>query len=149
MEGRFSPGAATVLGAGVASHTCAACAYQAKAHPCRDNGGGSRCGGVSAHLLPTMDLSGECDPGLAHPSQSGYQSWVCERASGELGIGQTTGGLREARGSFASISRPEPQATPPDARVRPGARRASRELGTPAAGVACTSDGAGDPGPVG
>src|SRR5260221_12706977 len=39
MEGRFSPGAATVLGAGVASHACAACAYQTKAHPCRDDRG--------------------------------------------------------------------------------------------------------------
>src|SRR5258708_15393756 len=64
----------------------------------------------------------------AHPAQSGYQSWVCEGASGELRIGQTTGGLREACGSFASISRPEPQATPPDVRVRPAARRVSREL---------------------
>src|SRR5579864_1407678 len=143
MEGRFSFGAAPVLGAGVASHACAACAYQTKAHPCRDNGGGSQCGGVSPNVLSTLDLSGECDPRLAHPAQSGYQSRLCEGASGELGIGQTTGGLREARGSFASISRPEPQATPPDARVRPGARRASRELGTPPAGVAGTSDGAG------
>src|SRR3989442_559924 len=55
MEGRFSPGAATVLGAGVASHACAACAYQTKAHPCRDNGRGSQCGGVSPNVLPTMD----------------------------------------------------------------------------------------------
>src|SRR5712692_6545205 len=135
MEGRFSPGPATVLGAGVASHTCAACAYQAKAHPRRDNGRGSRCGRVSAHLLPTVDLSGECDPRLAHPAQSGYESRVCERARGELGTGQTTDGLSEACGSFAPLSCREPQATPPDARVRPGERRASRELGTPAARV--------------
>src|SRR5712691_11880172 len=83
------------------------------------------------------------------PRESRYQSWVCERARGELGIGQTTGGLREARGSFASLSRPEPPATPPDAHIRPGARRASRELGTAAAGEAFTSEGAGDRGPVG
>src|SRR5260221_226589 len=111
--------------------------------------GGGRRRRVSPNLLPTLELSGECDPRLAHPAQSGYQSRVCERASGELGIGQKTGGLREARGSFASISRREPQATPPDAHVRPGARRASRELLTPTAGVAGTSGGAGDPGPVG
>src|SRR5260370_29930541 len=55
MEGRLSPGAATVLGGGVASHACAACAYQTKAHPCRDNGGGSQCGGVSPNVLPAMD----------------------------------------------------------------------------------------------
>src|SRR6266699_1077033 len=55
MEGRFSPGAATVLGAGVASHACAARAYQTKAHPRRDNGEGSQCGGVSPNLLPAMD----------------------------------------------------------------------------------------------
>src|SRR5229473_340959 len=55
MESRFSPGAATVLGAGVASHACAACPYQTKAHPCRDNGGGSQCGGVSPNVLPAMD----------------------------------------------------------------------------------------------
>src|SRR5216684_1842924 len=149
MEGRFSPRPTTVLGARVASHTCAVCAYQAKAHPRRDHSGGSRRRRTSPHLLPPLELSGECDPRLAHPAQSGYQSWVCEGASGELRIGQTTGGLREAVGSFASISRREPQATPPDVRVRPAARRASRELGTPPAGVASTSDGAGDPGPVG
>jgi hypothetical protein len=60
---------------------------------------------------------GECDPGLAYPSQSGYESWVCERASGELGTGQTTGDLREAPGSFTPIGGTESQATPPDARV--------------------------------
>ena len=88
MEGRFSPKPTTVLGAGVASHTCAVCAYQTKAHPRRDHSGGSRRRRVSPHLLPTLELSGECDPRLAHPAQSGYQSRVCERASGELGIGQ-------------------------------------------------------------
>src|SRR5712692_3178721 len=149
MEGRFSPGPTTVLGARVASHTCAVCAYQAKAHPRRDHSGRSRRSRASTHLLSTVELPGECDPRLAHPAQSGYESRVCERARGELGIGQTTDGLREARGSFASISRTEPQATPPDARVRPGARRASRELGTPPAGVAGTSDGTGDSRPVG
>src|ERR1700694_3994547 len=149
MAGQFSPGPTTVLGARVASHTCAVCAYQAKTHPRRDHSGGSRRSRVSAHLLSTLALSGECDPRLAHPAQSRYQSRVCERASGELGIGQTTGGLREARGSFASISRPEPPATPPDAHIRPGARRASRELGTATAGVAGTSEGAGYRGPVG
>src|SRR5712691_8127283 len=121
MEGRFSPGQATVLGARVASHACGTCAYQAKAPPGGDDSDASRGGGVSAHLLPTMDLSRECDPGLAHPSQSGYQSRLCEGASGELRVGQTAGSLREARGSLASISRTEPQATPPDVRVRPGA----------------------------
>src|SRR5260370_27362505 len=55
MEGRFSPGGATVLGAGVASHACAACNYQTKAHPRRDNGEGSQCGGVSPNVLPAMD----------------------------------------------------------------------------------------------
>src|SRR6266849_8388205 len=55
MESRFSPGAATVLGAGVASHACAACNYQTKAHPRRDNGEGSQCGGVSPNVLPAMD----------------------------------------------------------------------------------------------
>src|SRR5258707_4501442 len=55
MEGRFSPRAATVLGAGVASHTCATCGNPPKAHPRRDNGGGSRCSGGGAHLLPTVD----------------------------------------------------------------------------------------------
>src|SRR5258708_35975601 len=117
MEGRFSPGAATVLGAGVASHACAACAYQTKAHPCRDHGGGSQCGGGSPNVLPAMDLSGECDPRLAHCSQSGYESRICEGASGELGTGQTTGSLGEAPGSFASTGGREPQTAPPDARV--------------------------------
>src|SRR5258706_9463999 len=55
MEGRFSPRAETVLGAGVASHTCATCGNPPKAHPRRDHGGGSRCSGVGAHLLPTVD----------------------------------------------------------------------------------------------
>src|SRR6266852_3843635 len=149
MEGRFSSGQSKFLGAGVAGHADAAYADKTQAHPCRDDSSGSRCGGVSAHVLSTVDLSGECDPRLAHPAQSGYESRVCERASGELGTGQTTDGLREARGSFASLGGREPQATPPDARVRPGARRASRELGTPPAGVAGTSDGAGDSRPVG
>ena len=39
----------------MASHTCAACAYQAKAHPGRDYSGGSRRRRVSPHLLPTLD----------------------------------------------------------------------------------------------
>src|SRR5260370_26330378 len=55
MEGGFSPGAGTGMGAGVASHACAACTYQTKAHPCRDNGGRSQCGGVSPNVLPAMD----------------------------------------------------------------------------------------------
>src|SRR5260221_8047465 len=59
MEGRFSPGAATVLGAGVASNACAACAYQTQAHPYRDNGGGSQCAGVSPNVLPAMDPAWE------------------------------------------------------------------------------------------
>src|SRR5258707_3718622 len=59
MEGRFSPGAATVLGAGVASHACAACAYQTQAHPYRDNGGGSQCAGVSPNVLPAIDPAWE------------------------------------------------------------------------------------------
>src|SRR6266699_4354467 len=54
MEGRFSPRPTRVLGAGVASHACAACAYQTKAHPCRDNGRGSRRSRVSPHVLPAM-----------------------------------------------------------------------------------------------
>src|SRR5436305_7240814 len=121
MEGRFSRGAATVLGAGVASHACAACAYQTKAHPCRDNGGGSQRGGVSSNVLPTLDLSGECDPGLAHSSQPGYESRICERAGGELGTGQTTGGFGEAPGSFTSAGDRESQTAPTDQPVRPGA----------------------------
>src|SRR2546421_11170238 len=129
MEGRFSPGAATVLGAGVASHACAACAYQTKAHSCRDNGGRSQCAGVSPNVLPAMDLSGECDPRLAHSSQPGYESRICERTSGELGTGQTTDGLGEARSSFAPTGGREPQKAPPESRVRPGGRRAKRELG--------------------
>src|SRR5438309_674500 len=148
MESRFSPRPATVLGAAVAGHACTACVNPTKAHRRRDNSSASRCAGVSAHLLPAVDLSGECHPRLAYPSQPGYQSRVCERASGELGTGQTTDGLREAPGTFASTGGPEPQATPPDARVRPGARSASRDLGTAAAGVAGTSDGTGDPRPV-
>jgi hypothetical protein len=46
----------------VASHACTACtacADQTKAHPRRDNGGGSQCGGVSPHVLPTMDPAWE------------------------------------------------------------------------------------------
>src|SRR6266516_4846911 len=148
MEGRFSPGAATVLGAGVASHACTACAYQTQAHPCRDNGGGSQCGGVSPNVLPALDLSGECDPRLAHSSQPGYESRICERASGELGIGQTTDGLGEARRSFAPTGGREPQTAPPDARVQPGARTASRDLGTTAAGLVGASHGNGDHWPV-
>src|SRR5260221_5042836 len=144
MEGRFSPGAATVLGAGVACHACS----QTKAHPCRDNGGGSQCGGVSPNVLPALDLSGECDPRLAHSSQLGYESRLCERGSGELGTGQTTDGLGEARRSFAPPGGREPQTAPPDARVRPGARTASRDLGTTAAGLVGASHGNGDPGPV-
>src|SRR5712691_2590543 len=148
MEGRFSSGAATVLGAGVASHACAACDYQTKAHPRRDNGGGSQCGGVSPNVLPAMDLSGECDPRLAHSSQPGYESRICERGSGELGTGQTTDGLGEARRSFAPTGGREPQTAPPDARVRPGARTASRDLGTTATGLAGTSHDTGDTLPV-
>src|SRR6266705_2196837 len=148
MEGRFSPGAATVLGAGVASHACAARAYQTKAHPRRDNGEGSQCGGVSPNVLPALDLSGECDPRLAHSCQPGYQSRVCERASGELGTGQTTDGLGEARRSFASTCGREPQTAPPDARVQPGAGTASRELGTTAAGLVGASHSTGDHWPV-
>src|SRR5260370_40560185 len=104
MEGRFSPGPATVLGAGVASHAGTACASQTKAPPRCDDGDGSRCGGVSAHLLSSVEVPGECDPGLAHPAQFGYQSWVCQRASRELGTGQTSGALTEALGSFARAS---------------------------------------------
>src|SRR5437899_8457663 len=114
MEGRFSAGGATVLGAGVAGHACTACANQTKAHHCCDDSAGSQRDGVSAHLLPTLDLPGECDPGLAHPAQFGYQSWVCQRASGELGTSQTSGDLREARRSFAPPGSTEPQATASD-----------------------------------
>src|SRR6266480_5170119 len=144
MEGRFSSRPAPVLGAGVAGHACVVRVNPTKAHPRCDNGGASQCGRVSPNLLPAVDLSGECHPGLAHSSQPGYQSWVCKRASGELGTGQTTDGLREASGPFASTGGPEPPATAPDAHVRSGARRASRDLGTAAAGVAGTSDGTGD-----
>src|SRR5713101_6076399 len=73
MEGRFSSGQAKFLGAGVAGHACAACADQTQAHPCRDDSSRSRRRRVSPHLLPTLDLSGECDPRLAHPAQSGYE----------------------------------------------------------------------------
>src|SRR5215471_14794670 len=117
MEGRFSPGQATVLGAGVAGHACTARVNSTKAHPCRDDSSGSRCGGVSTHLLSTLELPGKCDPGLAHSSQPGYESRICERASSELGTGQTTGGLGEAPGSFASTGDRESQTAPPDARV--------------------------------
>src|SRR6266699_1946363 len=102
MEGRFSSGPATVLGARVAGHACTARVNSTKAHSRRDDDGGSQCGGVSAHLLSQVELPGKCDPGLAHPAESGYESWVCERASSELGTGQTTGGIGEAPGSFAS-----------------------------------------------
>src|SRR5258708_18293237 len=98
MEGRFSPRPTTVLGTRVASHASAACAYQTKAYPRCDNSGGSRCSRVSPHVLPAMDLPGECDPRLAHSTQLGYESWLCEAASREFGIGQTTYGLREASG---------------------------------------------------
>src|SRR5258708_17308885 len=148
MEGRFSPGAATVLGDGVASHACAACVYQAKAHRCRDNGGGSQRGRVSPNILSAMDLPGECDPRLAYSSQPGYESRICERTSGELGTGQTTGSFGEARSSFAPTSGRESQTAPPDAQVRPGARTASRDLGTTAAGLVGASHGNGDQCPV-
>src|SRR5260221_1875434 len=59
MEGRLSSGAATVRGAGVPSHACAACAYQPQAQPYRDNGGGSQCAGVSPNVLPAMDPAWE------------------------------------------------------------------------------------------
>src|SRR6266566_6442665 len=144
MEGRFSPRPTRVLGAGVASHACAACAYQTKAHPCRDNGRGSRRSRVSPNVLPAMGLSGECDPRLAYSCQPGYESRICERASGELGTGQTTDGLGEARRSFASTGGREPQTAPPDARVQPGAGTASRELGTTAAGLVGASHSNGD-----
>src|SRR5260370_40475780 len=130
MESRFSPGAATVPGAGVASHACAACNYQTKAHPRRDNGEGSQCGGVSPNVLPAMDLSGECDPRLAHSSQPGYESRLCERGSGELGTGQTTDGPGEARRSFAPTGGRKPQTAPPDAPVRPAASTPTPDLGT-------------------
>src|SRR5713226_6164444 len=55
MEGRFSSGQSKFLGAGVAGHAGAACADQTQAHPGRDDSSGSRCGGVSAHLLSTVD----------------------------------------------------------------------------------------------
>ncbi len=106
-------------------------------------------GYVDRNVLPAMDLSGECDPRLAHSSQPGYESRVCERASGELGTGQTTDGLREARRSFAPTGSREPQTAPPDARVRPGASRASRDLGTTAAGLVGANHGTGDHWPVG
>src|SRR5260221_13475580 len=80
----------------------------------------------------------------AHSSQPGYESRICERTSGELGTGQTTDSLGEARRSFAPISGREPQTAPPDAQVRPGARRASRDLGTTAAGLVGASHGTGD-----
>src|SRR5207245_1611950 len=148
MESRFSPGPATVLGTGVAGHPCPARVIQTKAHPRGNHGSGSQCGGVSAHLLPTLELPGECDSGLAHPAQFGYQSWVCERASGELGTGQTTDSLGEARSSFAPPSGREPQTASSNAPVRPGARTASRDLGTTAAGLVGTNHGTGDHRPV-
>src|SRR5712691_3781479 len=117
MESRFSPGQATVLGAGVAGHACTARVNSTKAHPCRDDGERGQCGGVSTHLFSTVELPGKCDPRLAHPAESGYESRLCERASRELGTGQTTGGLGEACSSFASTSGRESQTAPPDARV--------------------------------
>ena len=103
---------------------------------------------MSADLLPAVELPGECDPGLAYPAQFGHESRVCERACGELGTGQTTDGLGEARRSFASTGGREPQTAPPDARVQPGAGTASRDLGTTAAGLAGTSHGTRDHRPV-
>src|SRR5258708_28647121 len=108
MEGRFSPGAATVLGGGVASHACAACAYQTKAHPRRDNGGGSQCNGVSPNILPALDLSGESDPRLAHSSPPGYESRIFEKTNGGIRKGQTTGGLGGARRSISPPGSREP-----------------------------------------
>src|SRR6266704_1592528 len=66
-------------------------------------------GYVDRNVLPAMDLSGECDPRLAHSSQPGYESRVCARASSELGTGQTTDSLGEARRSFAPTGGGEPQ----------------------------------------
>src|SRR5260370_38149489 len=80
MESRFSPRPATVLGAGVAGHACTARVNSTKTHPCRDDGDRGQCGGVSTHLLSTVELPGKCDPRLAHPAESGYESRVCERA---------------------------------------------------------------------
>src|SRR5216683_6608834 len=117
MESRFSPRQATVLGAGVAGHACTTRVNSTKTHPCRDDGDRGQCGEVSTHLLSTVELPGKCDPRLAHPAESGYESRVCERASSELRTGQTTGGLGEAPGSFASTGGRESQTAPPDARV--------------------------------
>src|SRR5258707_9131298 len=101
MEGRFSPGAATVLGAGVASHACAACTYQTKAHPCRDNGGRSQSGGGSPNVLPAVELSGEFDTRFAPFSQPGYQLRICGRNKRELRTGPTADNVGEAGSSFS------------------------------------------------
>jgi hypothetical protein len=75
------------------------------------------------------------------------QGYAKER-DGELGTGQTTDSLGEARSSFAPPSGREPQTASSKAPVRPGARTASRDLLTTVAGLVGTNHGTGDHRPV-
>src|SRR5438067_1262523 len=89
----------------------------------RDGSGGTR-----ANLLQSLELPGKSHSRLVDPAQFGYQSWLRQRARGQLRTGETpTCGAREAAAS-PTLSAGLPRAPDQAAGARSGAARASPDL---------------------
>src|SRR5215471_9355654 len=102
----------------MASVACATCSHYPETHPGDYNRARYGSDRISPDLLPPLELPGKQYSRLVAPAQSGHESWVCERASRQLGTGQTSGGVGGASSPPGTPGAGEPHT--PGLLERPG-----------------------------
>src|ERR1700716_3279381 len=82
-------------------------------------------GGTRSDLLQTLELPGKCHSRLVDPAQSGHESWLRQRARGQLRTGETPTCGARATAASRTLSPDLSSAPERPAGARSGATRAS------------------------